>query len=276
MKGLLLSTLFLMAALYIAVLVFMYVAQRSFQYMPGSRQFETPQAYGLAGFDAVSLTAPDMTELRGWFAPPPSAQAPVVLYLHGNAGTLGDREARFALFRQEGFGVLAISWRGFGGSDGSPTEAGLMQDGRSALAFLADKGVQPSQVVIFGESLGSGVAVQLAADAAARPAALVLDAPFTSTADVARLRYWFLPVGLLMKDQFRSDLFAPNVTVPVMVMHGTADQITPFRFGERLAGLFAGPVTFYPMQGGRHIEDLTPQSWAAIKSFLAEHGISGR
>lgn len=273
MKTFLLSSLLVLVLLYLAILVVMYMAQRSLQYVPGSRQFETPQAYGLDGFEAVSLTAPDATVIRGWYAPPPSPGAPVVLYLHGNAGTLADREARFVLFREEGFGVLAISWRGFGGSNGSPTEAGLMQDGRTALAFLAGQGVQPQRIVIFGESLGSGVAVQLAADDATRPAALVLDAPFTSTADVARLRYWFLPVGLLMKDQFRSDLFAPKVTVPVMVMHGTADQITPFRFGEQLAGLFAGPVTFFPMQGGRHIEDLSPQSWAAIKAFLAEHGI---
>lgn len=275
MKTFLLSVLLVPVILYLAILVMMYMAQRSLQYVPGSRNFETPQAYGLDGFEPVSLTAPDATIIQGWFAPPPSPDAPVVLYLHGNAGTLGDREARFKLFHQEGYGVLAISWRGFGGSGGSPTEAGLMEDGRTALAFLTGQGVPSRRVVIFGESLGSGVAVQMAADEAVRPAALVLDAPFTSTADVARLRYWFLPVGLLMKDQFRSDLFAPKVTVPVMVMHGTADQITPYRFGEQLAGLFAGPVKFFPMQNGRHIEDLTPQSWAAIKAFLAEHGIKG-
>ena len=117
------------------------------------------------------------------------------------------------------------------------------------------------------------MAVQLAAQADTRPAALVLDAPFTSTADVARLRYGFLPISLLMKDQFRSDLHAHKVTAPVMVLHGTADQVTPFRFGKRLSEMFGGPVKFYAMEGAPHIADLTAESWGAIKAFMAEHGL---
>lgn len=273
MKPALLSLLALAAAGYVLIAAVMFLMQRSLLYVPGSKTFELPSAVGLAGFEPVTLTTADDVQLKGWYSPPPHNPAPVFLYMHGNAGTLADRAERFELFRDEGFGVLAISWRGFGGSGGSPSEEGLLEDGRTALKRLQAEGIGLERVVMFGESLGSGVAVQLAAQADTRSAALVLDAPFTSTADVARLRYGFLPIGLLMKDQFRSDLYAQKVTAPVMVLHGTADQVTPFRFGKRLSEMFGGPVQFYPMEGAPHIADLTPQSWGAIKAFMAEHGL---
>jgi fermentation-respiration switch protein FrsA (DUF1100 family) len=243
-KAALLSLLALAAAGYVLIAAVMFFMQRNLLYVPGSKTFEAPSAVGLDGFEPVTLSTKDDVQLKGWYSPPPHNPAPVFLYLHGNAGTLADRAERFSLFREEGFGVLAISWRGFGGSGGSPSEDGLLEDGRTALKHLQAQGIGLERVVIFGESLGSGVAVQLAAQADMRPAALVLDAPFTSTADVARLRYGFLPVGLLMKDQFRSDLHAQKVTAPVMVLHGTADEVTPFRFGKRLSEMFGGPVKF--------------------------------
>jgi pimeloyl-ACP methyl ester carboxylesterase len=272
-KGTLVSLVVMAAAGYVLVAAAMFAMQRNLLYVPGSKTFEPPSAVGLAGFEPVTLTTADNIELKGWYSPPPHNPAPVFVYMHGNAGTLADRAERFELFRKEGFGVLAISWRGFGGSGGSPTEAGLLEDGRAALKRLQADGIGLERVVMFGESLGSGVAVQLAAQADTRPGALVLDAPFTSTADVARLRYGFLPVGLLMKDQFRSDLHAPAVSVPVMVLHGTADRVTPFHFGKQLSEMFAGPVTFMRLEGAPHIADLTPHSWGAIKAFLGEHGL---
>jgi hypothetical protein len=267
------SAVAVFAVAYIAVAGFMYAAQRSFLYVPGSKRFETPAAAGLSGYEARDIATADGETLKAWYSPPAHNPAGLIVYLHGNAGTLAERTDRFKLFRDEGYGVLALSWRGYGGSTGSPTEAGLLEDARAALKLVQDEGIPMSRVVLFGESLGSGVAVQLAADPATRPAAVVLDAPFTSTADVARLSYWYLPVGILMKDQYRSDLFAPKVTAPVMVLHGTADRVTPFRFGEALSKKFAGPVKFYPMEGAPHVADLTPASWGAIKAFLTEHGV---
>lgn len=268
------SAVISLATAYVAFAGIMYASQRNFLYVPGSQQFEAPQAHGLTGFQATDIATADGETVKAWFAPPRHNPMPVIVYLHGNAGTLGGRAERFRLFQQQGFGVLAISWRGYGGSSGSPSEAGLLADGRAAIKLLAEQGIGLDRVALFGESLGSGVAVQLAADPATRPAAMVLDAPFTSTADVARLTYWFLPVGVLMKDQFRSDLHAPQVTSPVMVLHGTADQVTPFRFGERLSSLFGGHKVFYAMEGAPHVADLTAASWGAIKAFLAEQGLA--
>ena len=262
------------ACMYLALTGFMYVMQRNFQYFPQQSVrtgFEDPGKFGLDGFTAEFIETGDGETLRSWLALPPKPDAPLILYMHGNAGTLGDRAERFGVFHREGFGVLVLSWRGYGGSTGSPTEPGLVEDGRAAMKFLQQKGILPAKVILFGESLGSGVATQLAADPNTEPLAIVLEAPFTSAADVARQRYWFLPVGLLMKDQFRSIDVAPKITVPVFVFHGTDDWVVPYEQGKRLHEAFAGPKEFLRMQGNGHIDPLTQVSWGAIKDFLRAH-----
>ena len=269
------SFVILPAAIYLAIAGFMYVVQRNFQYFPqhsARTGFEDPVKFELDGFVAASIETDDSKTLVSWLALPREPGSPVILYMHGNAGTLGDRAERFKLFHDEGFGVLALSWRGYGGSTGSPTEAGLMRDGRAALKLLQQKGISLSRIILFGESLGTGVATQLAADPETSPLAIILEAPFTSAADVARGSYWFLPVGLLMKDQFRSIDFASRVTAPVFVFHGTADRVIPFEQGQRLYDAFTGPKEFLAMRGSDHIDPLTQVSWGAIKSFLKANG----
>lgn len=275
MKKTMISFLVVVACIYLAVAGGMYVKQRSFQYFPqhsAKTGFEDPAKFGLDGFVAASIATDDGETLVSWLALPPKPDAPVILYMHGNAGTLGDRAERFKVFHQEGFGVLVPSWRGYGGSTGSPTEKGLMSDGRAAMKFLQQKGVPASRVILFGESLGSGVATQLAANPDTSPMAVVLEAPYTSAADVARKRYWFLPIELLMKDQFRSIDFAPRVTAPVFIFHGTADRVVPYAQGERLYDTFTGPKEFLSMEGNGHIDPLTEVSWGAIKDFLRANG----
>jgi fermentation-respiration switch protein FrsA (DUF1100 family) len=275
MKKTMISFVYIVAGTYLAVAGFMYVAQRNFQYFPQQSArtgFEDPAKFGLDGFVAASIATDDGETLVSWLALPPKPDAPLILYLHGNAGTLGDRAERFAVFHREGYGVFAPSWRGFGGSSGSPTESGFIEDGRAAMKFLQQKGIPASRVIVFGESMGSGVATQLAANPETSPLAVVLEAPFTSTADVARKRYWFLPVNLLMKDQYRSIDFASKVSAPVFVFHGTTDRVVPYAQGKRLYEAFAGPKEFLRMEGNGHIDPLTQVSWGAIKDFLAANG----
>jgi fermentation-respiration switch protein FrsA (DUF1100 family) len=268
------SAALFIASCYVGSITLMYLFQRSFQYFPPRTGFETASAYGLNGFENVVIRTHDGETLRAWYGAPPKPSAPVIVYLHGNAGTLGDRAERFAWFQGEGFGVLALSWRGYGGSTGEPSQTGLLTDGRSALAFLKEKGITQEQLIYFGESLGTGVAVQLAAEPSLLPAAVILDAPFTSAVDVARIRYWFMPVDHLMKDQFRSIDFASKVSAPVFILHGTADRIVPFSQGKMLYAAFPGPKQLFRIENGKHVEPLNPESWAAIKSFLAENGIA--
>lgn len=271
MKKTMINFVVILATIYVAMVGYMYFAQRSFQYFPqhsARTGFEGPAKFELEGFVAASIETGDGETLASWLARPPRPDAPVILYMHGNAGTLGDRADRFRLFRDEGYGVLALSWRGYGGSTGQPTEKGLLEDGRAAMKLLRQKGLSPSRTILFGESLGTGVAIQLAANPDASPSAVILEAPFTSAADLARGIYWFLPIGILMKDQFRSIDFAPSVTAPVFVFHGTADRVVPYEQGKRLYEVFSEPKEFLALRGNDHIDPLTPFSWGAINTFL--------
>jgi fermentation-respiration switch protein FrsA (DUF1100 family) len=164
-------------------------------------------------------------------------------------------------------GLVALSYRGYGGSTGSPTEAGLIADAAAAYAFAAAH-YPAERIVVWGESLGSGVAVALAATR--KFGRLVLEAPFTSAADVGAGVYWFLPVRLLMKDPFHSDARIGKVTAPLLILHGARDNVVPIALGERLYALANEPKRFVRFADGGH-EDLDQYgAQAALRPFLAE------
>jgi len=260
------SALLIALFCYVAVVALMYVAQRGMMYFPYAERM-TPQDAGFPQAREVTLTAPDGVRILAWTVPPKPGK-PVVLYLHGNGGSIAHRVARFDRLTDDGTGLIALSYRGYGGSDGTPTEAGLIDDARAAYAFARET-YPDAPLVLWGESLGTGVAVALAAEKDV--AAVILEAPFTSAADVAFAAYPFLPVSLLMKDQFRSDARIGKVTAPLLIMHGTADRIVPFRLGERLYALANAPKAFVRFADGGH-EDLDRHGHlAAARKFLGEH-----
>jgi len=196
-------------AVYVGIVGVMYFTQRSLMYVTDTARIY-PAAVGLAQAEEITLTASDGERLITWHLPPRSGR-PVILYFQGNGGTLSHRAARFAQLVQNGFGVVAVSYRGFGGSTGSPTESGFLLDAEAAYTFCTDH-YDAERIVIWGESLGTGVAVALASKHLV--GRLILEAPFTSAVDVAALTYPFIPVSFLMKDQFRSDARIGGVTVP--------------------------------------------------------------
>jgi fermentation-respiration switch protein FrsA (DUF1100 family) len=215
----------------------------------------------------VQLKAADGVRVLAWTVPPKLGK-PVVVYLHGNGGSLAHRVARFRRLIDDGAGLVALSYRGYGGSEGSPSEEGLIADGRAAHDFARAR-YPDAKIVLWGESLGSGVAVALAAERDV--AAIVLEAPFTSAADVAFAAYPFLPVSLLMKDQFRSDARIGKVKAPLLIMHGVRDRVVPFRLGERLYAAANEPKAFVRFADGDH-EDLDRYDHlAAARKFLAQH-----
>ncbi len=244
-----------------------YGLQRRLQYHPDTRLFE-PEDVGLAGFSRVAVPTPDGLRLVAWQAPA-REDRPVIVYLQGNAEGLAARYERFRLFHHSGFGVLGLGYRGFSGSPGTPSEVGLAIDAEAAVGFLEAAGVQASRIVVYGESLGTGLAIRLAAEG--RAAAVILESPFTSAVDVARRTYWFLPVSLLMKDQFRSIALAPRVTIPAFVFHGTADQVVPFAQGEAIHAALGGPKAFHAIAGGTHVAPLTEPLWDLIEGFIKRY-----
>jgi fermentation-respiration switch protein FrsA (DUF1100 family) len=250
--------------LYLGIAAILYVAQRSMMYFPETVH-TTPAQAGLPEAQEVSLTAADGVRIIAWYAAPRDDK-PVILYFHGNGGALRYRVDRFRKIIGDGIGLVAIEYRGYGGSNGSPSETGLIADGEAAYAFAAAR-YQAQQLVLWGESLGSGVAVALAAE---KPVGrVILEAPFTSAAAVAATRYWYLPVRLLMKDQYRSDERIGKVTAPVLILHGMHDHVVPFAMGERMFELTKAPKHIVRFIDGDH-EDLDANgALHAVGRFLA-------
>jgi uncharacterized protein len=241
----------------------MYVAQRSLMYFP-DRQRIAPAAAGLPQAEEAVLDTTDGERVIVWHIPP-KGDRPVVLYFQGNGGGLNLRADRFRALTADGTGLIALNYRGYGGSTGSPTEDGLIADAEAVYAFAASR-YPAERIVPWGESLGSGVAVALASSH--KVGRLMLEAPFTSAADVGSRVYWFLPVSLLMKDQFRSDLRIPKVSVPVLIVHGTGDTVVPFALGERLFTLANEPKRFVRIERGGHSDLDRFGALNAVRAFL--------
>lgn len=257
-------TLVTFGVLYATVLSGMYLYQRDLQYFP-SRRDPAPEAVGLERVERVGLSTPDGETLVLWSVPP-SGDHPTVLFLHGNGGEIADRADRFAFYQERGYGVAFLSWRGYGGSSGSPSEAGLVADAKAAYDHLRGLGIPPDRIAIVGESLGTGVAVQLAA---ANPVgAIVLEAPYSAAVDIARAAYPWLPVGLLMKDQFRSRDHIAAVRAPILILHGEADRVIPPGFGRRLFDAARDPKTFVSLGPVGHDALFDPATWAAGADFI--------
>jgi fermentation-respiration switch protein FrsA (DUF1100 family) len=209
----------------------------------------------------VRLTTSDHQRLVAWYAAP-TAGKPTLLYFGGNGDSLSGDEPRLRQITAEGVGVLDVGYRGYSGSTGTPTEAGLRLDAEAAYAWLAAR-TPPQQIVIAGHSLGTGVAVRLAAERPAR--ALVLESPFTSAMAVAQRLLPWAPVSLLMRDRFESDQWIGKAHMPILIVHGDNDWTIPIKQGRALFALANQPKTFVRIPGGGH-DDLSehglyPQVW---------------
>ena len=250
---------------YGGLLLLVYLGQRALQYFP-ERARTPPAAAGLPEAEEVVLDSSGGERVIVWHIPP-RGEKPVVLYFHGNGGSLRGRVDRFRALAADGTGLIALSYRGYGGSSGRPTEKGLIDDALAAYAFAAAR-YPASRLALWGESLGTGVAVALAAQ---KPVGrIVLESPFTSIADIAAQIYWFFPVRLLIKDSFRSDLLIGTVTAPFLILHGDKDSIVPITLGDQLYKLITAPKRFVRFPGAGHNELAAYGALEAARQFLSE------
>ncbi len=248
---------------YAGLVLVMYFLQRGLQYFPQDKRL-TPEAVGLSGVTVNLLDTPDGERIVTWYAAAKPGR-PTILYFHGNAGEIGDRPKRFQYYAGCGFGVLYVSYRGYGGSTGSISETGLITDALTAYEWLTAQGVQPSKIALVGESLGTGVAVQLAAQ---KPVgAIVLEAPYTSTADIGAAIYWWLPVRHLMKDQFRSIEHVAAIKAPLLIIHGDTDALIPASHGRALFAAANEPKEIAVISGG-HEALFEESTWAREAEFF--------
>ncbi len=232
---------------YVALSVALYFGQRALLYFPQSTPV-SPAAAGLPEAEEVVLATGDGERVIAWHVPPRDGK-PVVIYFHGNAQVVAARVPQHRELIASGAGLLALSYRGYMGSTGKPTEQGLLLDAEAVYQFAVSR-YSWDRIVLWGHSLGSGVAVALAAT---RPVAkLILEAPFSSTVDVAASMFPIFPVRWLMHDQFHSDQRIGAVKAPILILHGDRDVVVPIKFGERLFALAPEPKRFVRYPGGGH------------------------
>ena len=256
---------------YAAIVALVFAFQLSLQYFPTTDVRDAAERTG-GLMQTVTYRTEDGLEISAWFHPQQDG-LPTLVRFHGNGGQHGDRAGSMQPYMARGYGVLLAGYRGYGGNPGRPTETGLYADGRAALAWLAGQGIEDREIVLYGESLGTGVAVQMATEHAV--AGLILEAPFTSAVDIGQAAYRWLPVRLLMWDRFDNLSKVGQVAMPLLLIHGEADPVIAARFGRRLFDAANEPKTALFVSGGGH-SDLDFYGIAeTVLSFLGTLPVSG-
>jgi fermentation-respiration switch protein FrsA (DUF1100 family) len=249
---------------YASVLGYLYCNQAALIFQPDDNN---PFLHDHKPFQSFIYETPMGLKEQGlWF--PPDEHMPLIVMFHGNGGSVANRFGRAEKFLARGYGVALVEYRGYGGNPGVPGEDNFMEDARAAIIALHDKGILFKDMVFYGESLGTGVAIHMATEAPGIKA-LVLESPYTSIADVAAHRFWYLPVSHLVHDRFDSAALIGSVKTPLLVIHGTADSIIPFENGKQLFSLATMPTKeFVAIQGGEHSNLYDYQADEIIDHFL--------
>ncbi len=250
---------------YLGVVLFVYVVQRDMLYFP-SQDIQPIAAYGLPEkLQDITFTAADGVRLQAWYAPPEQGKDSVVFF-HGNAGNLANRKHKYQEILSRGYGLMALDYRGYGKSQGTPNEEGLYQDARAAIAFLQAENIPTKKMILYGESLGTGVATQMGLEHEVK--LLALEAPYSSIAAVAQATYWFLPVTLLLKDRYDSAQKIGHIDDPLILFHGTADRVIPIGFGRELFSHAKEPKQAYYFKGLGHNNHNIKTNLDLIENFI--------
>ncbi len=252
------------AGLYVVVALAIYLGQRRLLYFPDPVR-TPPAGLGLAGVEEVVLATSDGERIIAWWARARPGQ-PTLLYFHGNGGSLAFRAERIRRYHAAGRGILMMSYRGYSGSTGSPSEAANVADAALGYRYLIANGVPAHDIILYGESLGTGVAVQTAARM--EVGGVILDAPYTSVVDVGAAVYPFLPVRWLAKDRYDSLAVIGEVRAPVLVVHGERDTVIPVSMGRQIHAAVTAPkeIVTYPLAG--HDDHSLHGSYEAINGWI--------
>jgi fermentation-respiration switch protein FrsA (DUF1100 family) len=257
-----------LAAAYAGICAAAYFGNRFLMYIPDPARI-TPTEAGLERVREVEIKIGDGVTLVAWHAPATENQ-PTILYFHGNGANAANRAPKIETMRESGFGVFYLNNRGYGGSGGRPTEENNVADAIAAYDHLIELGVPARSIVAYGESLGSGQAVRLATKRSV--AAVVLEAPLTSTVDVGRTTYFWLPLRLLITDKYDNERNIRSVTAPVLILHGEQDAVIPVQMGWRVYRAANEPKRIELFPHGAHDDLFNHGAWDRTQSFLASLG----
>ena len=251
-------------AIYFLVLVFLYFYQRNLLYHPNENNYSGDKIS--VDIEKVKIQTVDNIELLGWYHEKNLNDYKTLVYFHGNAGSLENRIHKLNHFQDMNINFLIIAWRGFNGNKGKPSERGLYVDGKSAIDWLKKKGVDEKNLILYGESLGTGVATHLAQNK--NYAGVILETPFTSMVDAAKNFYPYIPINLLLKDKFENFKKVKNINIPILVMHGEIDQIVPFSMGKKIYEIANNPKYSYFTKYDDHMMEYDENLVLALKSFF--------
>ncbi len=256
--------LLIIALVYFFVLIYTYIFQRSLLYHPAENNCSNDQLS--ISVEKVKIATQDNIELLSWYHNKNINNYKTILFLHGNAGSLKNRIHKINHFKDVDVNFLLLAWRGFSGNDGKPTEEGLYEDARSAINWLKSKGIKENNIIIYGESLGTGVAIEIAQKK--NFSGIILESPFTSMIDAAKDKYPYLPVRLMLKDKYESNKKIKNINIPILIMHGKIDNIVPFYMGKKMYELANEPKYFYFSEYDNHMMEYNEKLINTLKNFI--------
>ncbi len=257
-------------SVYVVFSALLFVFQSHYVYYPERVLSSSPSSIGL-DFESISFETRDGVKLSGWFIPRENARG-VILFCHGNAGNISHRLESIQIFHRLGLDILIFDYRGYGQSEGKPSEQGTYQDAEAAWRYLIEeRQVDPNEIIVFGRSLGGAVASWLAQSHT--PGALILESAFTSLRDIAARLYPYLPVRLLLRFEYNTAEHLGRVNCPVLIVHSREDEIMPFSHGRRLFEVANEPKRFLELTGTHNEGFLTSgkRYEEGLNAFISEY-----
>jgi len=263
MNNIYIKSFFLLIVIYVGITVVVYFYQRKLLYHPFSAEIT---GEGLIhNFETINFKTSDNFVLKGWFHLKNSNKK-TILFLHGNAGNLDNRIDKLNSLGSMDINFLIISWRGYSGNPGNPSEAGLYKDVLGGIKWLNEKGISNDQIILYGESLGTAIATEVGQNE--NFAGIILEAPFTSMVDMGQKIYPIFPVKFLLKDKYESKNKIKNIKSPILIMHGEADKIVPFRMGKKMFELANEPKFSYFSKYDDHMMEFNKDLINSINLFI--------
>ena len=252
---------------YLVVLIFIYFYQRNLLYHPSENNYQNDKIQ--FSYEEIFIKVDDKITLKSWLINKDFREFKTLVLFHGNAGDLSNRIYKLNELNKLDINILLISWRGFSGNKGSPTEKNLYEDAEAAIKWLNEKKVENNQIILYGESLGSGVAVEIGKKNNFN--GIILESPFTSVENSAKIYYPYLPVKFILKDRYDSINKIDKIRTPILIMHGKKDDIVPFSMGEELFEKANNPKYSYFTLDDVHMMEFNDQLLKTIKNFIEKY-----
>ena len=252
---------------YIVLIIFIYFYQRNLLYLPSENNYQNDKIQ--FNYEEIFIKVDEKVQLKSWLIKKDFKKFKTLVIFHGNAGHLSNRIYKLNELNKLEINILLISWRGFSGNQGSPTENNLYTDADASIKWLNDQGVNNNQIILYGESLGSGVAVELGKENNFN--SIILESPFTSIENSAKIYYPYLPVRLLLKDRFDSISKIKMINTPILIMHGKKDDVIPFSMGKELFEKANSPKQSYFTSDDDHMMEFNSYLLNKIKDFIEKY-----